>query len=103
MMKAQTSNADQPQMVPTSENFWFRGNDFSEKRWKKFLLSDPYIGPIGNFVLIFLSIFFLSTLALAGEWRFVPKIGLYAGYDDNVFFSREDKISSSVINIRACL
>ncbi len=99
MMKRQTGKADQSQMVRAPGAFLFAGNDFGKKFWKRFLPTGPHTGLLGSLVLILFGAFFLSAPALAGEWRFVPKIGLWVGYDDNVFFSREEIISSSVVSI----
>ena len=38
-----------------------------------------------------------STHAVAADWRLVPKIGVSAGYDDNIFYTKEDKVDSSII------
>ena len=40
------------------------------------------------------------NFAIAADWRVVPKIALAGGYDDNIFFSRDDKVDSSVIAVR---
>ena len=32
----------------------------------------------------------------AADWRLIPKIGLSGGYNDNITFTKEDKIDSSI-------
>ncbi len=41
-----------------------------------------------------------STHAVAAEWRLVPKIGVSGGYDDNILYTQEEKIDSSIIVVQ---
>ena len=40
-----------------------------------------------------------STHAVAADWRLVPKIGVSAGYDDNILYTKEEKVDSTIINV----
>jgi hypothetical protein len=55
-------------------------------------------GPMLLFVMMVL-LFCLSSTALAAEWQLVPKLGVSGGYDDNIYFTKENKIDSSIINV----
>ncbi|MCB2146378.1 MAG: hypothetical protein KQI81_07870 [Deltaproteobacteria bacterium] len=41
---------------------------------------------------------FFSDPALAADWRLTPKLGVSGGYDDNIFYTQDDKVGSSIIN-----
>ena len=54
-----------------------------------FLVSFFVLGPIAP----------LSPPGLAAEWKVTPKIGVTGGYDDNIYFTEEDKVDSSIVNV----
>ncbi|WP_319405952.1 hypothetical protein [uncultured Desulfosarcina sp.] len=55
-------------------------------------------GPRLFFIMVFMWTC-LATPILAAEWRVVPKLGVSGGYDDNIFYTKEDKVDSSVVSI----
>lgn len=62
-------------------------------------LKHPFqTGPMLLFVMMVL-LFCLSSTALAAEWRLVPKLGVSGGYDDNIVYTQEEKIDSTIINV----
>ena len=54
-----------------------------------------------HLLLIVLAIFLslVSGAAIAAETKITPKIGVGGAYDDNIFLSTEDKVSSSIITV----
>ena len=98
-MKGSQGKADQQKTKRTIGIFASHGTDCRMDNWEGIHLPGRCAGSFGAIVLVFIVIAYLSTPVLAGEWLFVPKIGLYGGYDDNVFFSKQAKTSSSIINI----
>ncbi len=53
------------------------------------------------FVMLFLWLClpFLSSPAVAADWRLIPKLGVSGGYDDNILYTKEEKVDSSIINV----
>ena len=58
------------------------------------------IGSICTLMLLCVPIYCLPNLAVAADWRLIPKIGVAVGYDDNIFFARDNKVDSSIIAVR---
>jgi len=86
----------------------------TESRLQKWEFGKRFIGihrrkvhpPIpSDFPFFMVSLFVLSSLlfhsapGFAAEWKVIPKIGVTGGYDDNVFYSREDKVDSTIIDV----
>lgn len=60
------------------------------------------LGPGGVFGVLLIVIavaYWFPAKVSAADWKLVPKIGLSGGYDDNVLFRKDEKISSSLINL----
>lgn len=91
----------QPQEMGTSEEHSFFLCFYQKEDGKKPNPLNRFIGVAVTLIFAFACC--LSTEALAGDWRIVPKIGLYGGYDDNVLFGRNNKISSSVVIVEPAL
>ena len=50
-------------------------------------------------ILLLFSISFLSQVADAADVKMTPKLAVGAAYDDNIFLSTDDKVSSSLITV----
>ena len=50
-------------------------------------------------IILVFSILFLSTPAGAADTKIIPKLAVGGAYDDNIFLSRDDKVSSSLITV----
>ena len=64
------------------------------KPWRR----DPRVCFFIFFLWIFT--FYPCTHTVAAEWQLVPKIGISGGYDDNIFYTKEEKVDSSIINVQ---
>ena len=54
---------------------------------------------VGIFLLIAVIVLCLPAPIIAADWKLVPKIGVYGGYDDNILFKEQEKLSSTVVNV----
>ena len=50
-------------------------------------------------IMLVLSIHFLSVVAGAAEVKLTPKLAVGGAYDDNILFTTDDKVNSSIVTV----
>ena len=98
-MNGKRGSNDRPKMPGTPGKKSLAALFFDRVDRRKSSHSIRFMAAVSPSVLLLASIFCISSLAVAADWRLVPSIGLAGGYDDNIFFDRDNKVDSSIIDI----
>jgi hypothetical protein len=78
--------------IPCGGTFNVNASDLIKPLYQAFQV---YLLPI----ILVISILFLFNPAGAADTKIIPKIAVGGAYDDNIFLSRDDKVSSSLITV----
>jgi hypothetical protein len=100
MMNGKNDRDDQRQILLTHAKSNLCECFFQKEVNQKIDTLPRIILSICTLMLLCVPIYCLPNLAVAADWRLIPKIGVAGGYDDNIFFSKDNKVDSSTIAVR---